>query len=81
MDEIDDSPIGKGTIEIAEMNKLLSFAKLPLFNATLVTVIDYDQVFGAAYFLIKKSIYFGFMLLSLAAFLGLILAFKYCKAH
>lgn len=79
MDRVDDNPVAKGTIEFAEMNKLISFAKLPQFNATFVTVVDYEQVFGAAYFLIKKSIYFGIMLLSLAAFIGIVLASNIAK--
>jgi two-component system chemotaxis sensor kinase CheA len=79
MDRVDDNPVAKGTIEFAEMNKLISFARLPQFNATFVTVVDYEQVFGAAYFLIKKSIYFGIMLLSLAAFIGIVLATNIAK--
>lgn len=79
MDRIDDNPVNKGTIEFQEMNKLISFVKLPQFKVTFMTVVDYDQVFGAAYHLIKKSIYFGIMLISLAAFIGIILSTNITK--
>lgn len=79
MTKVKDNPVSKGTIEFQEMNKLISFVKIPSFDATFITVVDYDQVFGAAYFLIKKSIYFGLMLLSLAAFIGIILSTNIAK--
>lgn len=67
--------IGKGTKEIVDKKgeeSLVSFVKLPSLNMTFITTIKKEKAFLATRSLMKKSLFFGLLLLAVSIFFGVL---------
>lgn len=67
--------IPKGTKEVTfegNVKRLVSFVKVPLLNMNIFTSIDKENAFQATRNLMRKSLYFGVLLLGISIFLGIL---------